>query len=513
MAETDRAEATITGRIDLKLAAVLIALSLVLLLFANGRNTIAAAAWLAPIFLLRFVRSHSPRLGLPVAWLVLSGAFIFQFRGMVPLPPIWYLVLAAVYGLVETVPFALDRIASHRIGGFRSTLVLPCGWVLSEYLVATFTPYGSWGAAAYSQHENLTLLQILSITGLYGVSFLIAWFAAICNWAWERQFEWQEIKRGAAWAATVAVAVGFYGGVRLGLTRPDDPTVRIASLTRPDIEVIPSPEIGERIFSGTQTADDTDQVRRRGHSINNDLLSRTEREAIAGARIVIWGETNGFVLKDDEDQLIQRGIELARDREIYLGMGLATWNSERSSPLENKIVLITPDGEVAWESYKAIPVPGSEAEMSARDDGRIRMIESPYGRLSSAICFDMDFPGLLKQAGRLHTDVMLVPSNDWKAIDPWHSEMARFRAIEQGFNLVRHTSGGLSIATDYQGRVLSRMDHYTTAERVMISEVPTRGVNTIYSWIGDLFSWVCIATLLGLLWLARRRPTVSISGD
>lgn len=488
-------------------------LAFLLLLCANGRNTIAVAAWLAPIFLLRFVRSKSPRLGLSVAWLVLSGAFIFQFRGMVPLPPVWYLVLAVVYGLVETVPFALDRIAANRIGGFTSTLVLPCGWVLTEYLVATLTPYGSWGAAAYSQHENLTLLQILSITGLYGVSFLIAWFAAICNWAWERRFEWQEIRRGAVWTAAVAVAVCFYGGARLGLTPPDDPTVRIASLTRPDIELIPSPEISERIFSGTQTADDTDQVRRRGNSINNDLLSRSEREAIAGARIVIWGEANAFVWKDDEDLLIQRGIELARDREIYLGMGLGTWNSESSSPLENKIVLITPNGEVAWESYKAIPVPGSEAAMSARDDGRIRMIESPYGRLSSAICFDMDFPGLLKQAGKLHTDVMLVPSNDWKEIDPWHSEMARFRAIEQGFNLVRHTSGGLSIATDYQGRVLSRMDHYTTADRVMISEVPTRGVNTVYSRIGDLFSWVCIATLLGLLGLAWWRPTVSTAGD
>lgn len=513
MAETDRAEATITGRIDLKSAAVLIALSLVLLLFANGRNTIAVAAWLALIFLLRFVRTHSPRFGLPVAWLVLSGAFIFQFRGMVPLPQIWYLVLAVVYGLVETVPFALDRIAAHRIGGFRSTLVLPCGWVLTEYLVATFTPYGSWGALAYSQHENLTLLQVLSITGLYGVSFLIAWFAAICSWAWERQFEWKEIRHGAAWTAAVAVAVCFYGGARLRLTPPDDPTVRVASLTKPDIELIPSPEIAERIFSGSKTAEDTDQVRRRGRSINNDLLSRSDREALAGARIVIWGEGNAFALKDDEQQLIQQGIELARDRKIYLGMGLATWNSESSSPLENKIVLITPNGEVAWESYKAIPVPGSEAAVSARDDGRIRMIESPYGRLSSAICFDMDFPGLLRQAGRLRTDVMLVPSNDWKEIDPWHSEMARFRAIEQGFNLVRHTSGGLSIATDYQGRVLSRMDHYTTADRVMISEVPTRGVNTVYSWIGDFFSWVCIATLLGLLRLAWRRPAVSIAGD
>jgi len=311
----------------------------------------------------------------------------------------WYLVLAAVYGLVETVPFALDRIAAHRIGGFRSTLVLPCSWVISEYLVATFTPYGSWGAAAYSQYENLTLLQILSITGLYGVSFLIAWFAAICNWAWEHQFEWQKIRRGVAWTAMVAVAVCFYGGARLALTTPDDPTVRVASLTKPDFELIPSPEVAERIFSGTQTADDTDEVRRRGRAINDDLLSRSEREAIAGARIVIWGESNGFALKDDEQELIQRGIELARDQEIYLGMGLATWNTESRSPLENKIVLITPNGELAWESYKAIPVPGTEAAMSARDEGRIRVIEGPYGRLSSAICFDMDFPGLLKQAG------------------------------------------------------------------------------------------------------------------
>jgi apolipoprotein N-acyltransferase len=488
-------------------------LAFLLLLFSNGRNTIAVAAWLAPVFLLRFVRTHSPRFGLLVAWLVLSGAFVFQFRGMVPLPYMWYLVLAAVYGLVETVPFALDRIAAHRIGGFRSTLVLPCSWVVTEYLVATFTPYGSWGAAAYSQHENLTLLQILSITGLYGVSFLIAWFAAIYNWIWEHQFEWQKIRRGVAWTAMVAVAVCFYGGARLALTRPDDPTVRVASLTKPDIELIPSPEVAERIFSGTQTADDTDEVRRRGRAINDDLLSRSEREAIAGARIVIWGESNGFALKDDEQELIQRGIELARDQQIYLGMGLATWNTESRSPLENKIVLITPNGELAWESYKAIPVPGTEAALSARDEGRIRVTESPYGRLSSAICFDMDFPGLLKQAGRLRTDVMLVPSNDWQEIDPWHSEMARFRSIEQGFNLVRHTSGGLSIATDYQGRVLSRMDHYTTAERVMISEVPTRGVTTVYSRIGDLFSWICIAVLLGLLRLGWRRPTVSTAGD
>jgi len=489
MATIDSAESPTTERPNWKRTASWAALALILLLFANGRDTIAVAAWLAPIFLLRFVRSNTRRLGLSVAWLLLAGAFVFQFRG-----------------LVETVPFVLDRFVANRIGGFASTLVLPCGWVMTEYLVARFTPYGSWGAAAYSQHENLALLQIVSITGLYGVSFLIAWFAAVCNWAWERRFEWHEIRHGATWVVAVAVAILFFGGARLALTPPESPSVRVASLTKPDVELFSNPEVARRAMIGTITADELEDIRRRGQSINDNLMRRAEREAVAGAKVVFWGEANAFIFKDDETSFIHQGAELARDRGIYLGMAIGTWNPEGPSPFENKIVLIDPSGKVAWESLKAIPVPGPEAAMSARDDGRIKMIETPYGRISSVICFDMDFPELLKQAGRLHTDLLLVPSNDWREIDPWHSEMARFRAIEQGFNLVRHASNGLSIATDYQGRVLSRMDHFTTADRVLISEVPTRGVDTVYSRIGDLFAWLCIAASLGLIVLAWRRP-------
>jgi apolipoprotein N-acyltransferase len=117
----------------------------------------------------------------------------------------------------------------------------------------------------------------------------------------------------------------------------------------------------------------------------------------------------------------------------------------------------------------------------------------------------MDFPGLLKQAGQQHVDLMLVPSNDWREIDPWHTHMARVRAIEQGFNLVRHTSGGLSLAADYQGRVLSSMDHYTTSDRVLISHVPMRGTRTLYARVGDLFAWICIGGLLASVVLARRK--------
>jgi len=105
-------------------------------------------------------------------------------------------------------------------------------------------------------------------------------------------------------------------------------------------------------------------------------------------------------------------------------------------------------------------------------------------------------------------DIMLAPSNDWKQIDPLHTHMAVFRAIENGFSLVRHTSNGLSMAVDYQGRILAQMDHFTTDDRVMISQAPTRGVATIYSRIGDAFAWLCVAlfaVLIGKVVVGRRK--------
>jgi apolipoprotein N-acyltransferase len=53
----------------------------------------------------------------------------------------------------------------------------------------------------------------------------------------------------------------------------------------------------------------------------------------------------------------------------------------------------------------------------------------------------------------------------------------------------------LSAVFDYQGRQLAATDYYHTSDYAMISEVPTRGVRTIYSRFGDWFAWLCIAGL------------------
>jgi apolipoprotein N-acyltransferase len=74
-------------------------------------------------------------------------------------------------------------------------------------------------------------------------------------------------------------------------------------------------------------------------------------------------------------------------------------------------------------------------------------------------------------------------------------------------NVIRQTSNGLSAAFDYQGRRLAAMDHFQTADYAMVSQVPTRGVRTVYSLLGDWFAWVCLAALTVLTLLSLRKST------
>ena len=103
------------------------------------------------------------------------------------------------------------------------------------------------------------------------------------------------------------------------------------------------------------------------------------------------------------------------------------------------------------------------------------------------------------QVGKEGVDILFVPSGDWKEIDPYHTHMVAFRAVENGFSVVRVTELGLSAACDYQGRTLATMDYFKTADKVFTAYLPKKGVRTIYSQIGDLFSWLSVAGLIAIV--------------
>lgn len=182
-----------------------LALSGVLNLLAGGRWTIAVAAWLAPVFLLHFSRTESPLAGMVWLWLVLFATTYWAYRGLIPVPGFVAVAVTAMIALSALPPFLADRLMAPRIPSFTSTLVFPLAWAVLDFASGRLSPYGTWGSVAYTQYGNLPLMQLVPVTGTVGLTFLIAWFASVFNWAWDRNF--------AAGSAETGLIVYALGGV------------------------------------------------------------------------------------------------------------------------------------------------------------------------------------------------------------------------------------------------------------------------------------------------------------
>jgi len=447
-----------------------------------------AAAWLAPVFLLRYLRGGRAAPRLTASALVFYLTQLVAWRGLVPVPGAAYFVIVLAIALAAFAPYFVDRLVAPRIQGFASTLVFPCAWAAAEYLTSIGSPYGSWGNAAYSQVDALPLIQLVAVTGLWGVGFLIAWFAAVVNWAWERRFEWTAIRTGALAYAGVLAAVLLWGGARVA-PPPSAPSVRIASVT-----VTPRRDAGDLLFHRREGAA-LRQVRADLAALHDSLFEAARREARAGAKLVFWSETNFQVTDDDVEAQLARGAALARQEGICLGMAIAQF-VPGAGYYENQLVVFNPTGAVVARYHKARPVPG-DPERGA--DREIPVFDTPLGRVAGAICFDMDFPGLIRKAGRERSALILAPSSDWRAIDPIHTRMALVRGIENGCPVVRQTNQGLSAAGDDRGRILAAVDYFHTRPHVMVAQVPVGAHATIYSKLGDWFAYLCGVVVAGFV--------------
>src|SRR5690606_9037320 len=110
-----------------------------------------------------------------------------------------------------------------------------------------------------------------------------------------------------------------------------------------------------------------------------------------------------------------------------------------------------------------------------------------------AICFGMDFPNVIRKAGRSGADFLLVPSKDWPEINPMHTHMAMFRGVENGCAVFRCVYDGLSMSADAFGRVLGAESARASECVTIVAQVPTRGMRTLYPRTGDLFAWISCA--------------------
>jgi len=368
--------------------------------------------------------------------------------------------------------FLIDRIYTQKVKGIISTFVFPSAYVIMEYIVILTNPSGSYGTLAHTQ-TSLPLIQVISITGIWGLIFLITWTASIINWLWDNSFEENKLKQGLLFYGIPFLFFIIYGQIRIQ-KEIQGSTVRVASINI---------EKAHLRYHMSENADSID-VR-----TSSNFLLKCEVAASADAKIVFGAEAIVTISESAEKGFIEKAKITAHKNNVYFGipMCIIPKGYPQNRP-ENKIVWISPKGEIVFTYHKSRPTPGE----GNYGDGIIKYFDSPYGRISSAICFDMDFPDLINQVRNMNIDIMLVPANDWEEIAPYHTFVASFRAIEHGFNMVRSASKGLSAAFNYKGQIISAQDFFTSDSDILYSDVPVKGHKTAYSVIGDSFAWLSI---------------------
>jgi len=478
-----------------------------------------------------------------------------------PFPVAVLAIMAIFQSLEQLLVYLADRWVMRRTIRFAGTLFFPAAYVTLEYFNATITG-GLWWSVANTQYPFAWLTQLVSITGVWGIVFLIYWFGSVTVWALAQWLDGNQYPSGKQYPSgfqypsgnqypngkklrtgllvygATLVTVLVFGLARYSMspnsTSPNSmspktklKTVRTAGLSVPlpdllqaiykdysgrDIIVDPrsaitDPGLQKIALAETAFIENMDSAKFKKSlaamsRLNDSLFELSQRAADSGAKIICWSEGNAIAFKPGEAGLIARGRRFAAKNKLYLLMALAIIHPGKITPgkkfMENEAVMLGPQGQVLTLFHKNNPVPMVEA--CEPGDGHIPLIATGYGSLGLSICYDADFPFQMRQVGRNKTDLLLIPAGDWYSISPYHTYMAVYRAVENGCSLMRQVSSGLSLATDYRGKVIGSLDYFRDGTKLWLADMPMGHVETVYSKIGDVFAWCCIGFAV-LTWL------------
>jgi len=488
-----------------------LALFSVLTLFVGARWNFPLAAWFAPVFAMRFYR-HSEKGGRAFLWLWLASAVptVIAWNGATAMgflhpmaEPLFFIFFAAPISLV---PYVVDRLYYRRWARegsmpFWLTLVYPISATAIDFFSASGSPFGSFGAAAYSQTGFTALMQLTALTGMWGIPFIVSWFASVVSYVWENGFQWTKISRGVLTFAGVLVLVFGFGLGRMLLADPVEQEVQIAGFSLPEEQLVS--------MFGLWQGGEEEAFRKATAELHAQQLEGVRVAAQSGAQIVVLQEAAGMGFREEVDALLADASTVAQEESIYLVLPTSTMDPAGEEPFHNVVHIIDPNGKVVLEHYK---YGGTQFEGSITGSGELQTVETPYGTLSAVICWDADFPATIRQAGEQDVDLLFIPANDWLEIRDIHVGMATFRAVENGMPIYRQTGAGVSVVTDAYGRVVNRVDVFEEenagawgGEQMVMT--PVGSIETLYPRIGDAFGLAMLVGLVGLLgfaWMKRK---------
>jgi apolipoprotein N-acyltransferase len=463
---------------EIAIAAAVVAVSATLVFFGMSLHPIWLLMWLAPIPVLWFAGRSPVLLSFVVAaaaWLCGALSWWSYLRDYVEAP----FVASATALAVPSVLFAGAVLLWRRLllGGhlWTAVLSLPAAITAIGFIGQILSPNSTFGNIAYSQMDFLPLLQIASITGIWGISFLLLLVpSTIGALIYDRS-------RGRLLAGSVFVAMALvlaFGAWRLHTPGKTTGTIHVRLMT--------NDKRGE-VYAEVDTR-------------SVELLKKYTSELGPGTPdVIIIPEKIARFTPEGAAAARMALSDAARAKHAYMLAGL---DETRGSSRRNDAVLFAPDGSLVIDYEKHHFVPGIELGYQTGDEYSVT--QQPSGAWGVTICKDMDFPELGREYANRGAGVLLVPAWDFR-IDGWyHARMAILRGVESGYSIARAAKQGLLTVSDNRGRILLERAGSPAGMVVADGYVPVARSATFYAQWGDWFPLLCIPVFLLSLYLAFR---------
>jgi apolipoprotein N-acyltransferase len=401
----------------------------------------------------------------------------------------------------------------------RRSIVLACVaapfvWVTSEFALAHLPEISfPWNLLGYSACANPALLQIASLTGIYGLSFLIAAFNSLLAWADAAKAVAVKTRLGVVAASIAAILVVMFLGARFVPLAKAGHFARAVQLNFPEVESYPA----NWFELHQEDMDDLEELSLESSPHQPDLI--------------IWPETPApFSWQDN--RFSKRASSLAiRSGHPFLA-GVVEWKSEMLSSGHmgqapyNSAVLVDPQGQKVFAYDKRHLVPFGEYEpfplihrvvQSVSDEvggfhkGRVASVGLLPGgyKCAAYICYEAIYGGEIRGFAANGANLFINISNDgWfgkSAAAEQHLRMARVRAVENRRWLLRVTNSGITAAVDPYGKIYESMPRDVRAAVDLPYDFRTD--ITLYTRFGDWFAWMCVlVSAILLLQTFWKRP-------
>jgi apolipoprotein N-acyltransferase len=484
---------------------------------------LASLCWL----LLIPYRWHSIPLGPAAGWLSLSA-----YLALYPATWVWLLSPVRNPKAEARTPAELPAFSPMRFDGVlarswtRRALWAISGaalWVALEMLVVRLFSGFPWNLLGASQFRLVPLIQITSVTGVYGMSFLVVWVSLSLLSAGLMVVARPTAR--SAWVGEIilpvlVIALLFNFGFRhLTVAPAPDRTLNVTLI---------QPSIPQTLIWDTRR--DLERFR--------DLIHLSEQALTNHTDLLIWPEAAVPSYARWDTNIYPAITNLVRRHHVWLILGSDDIGPPAPSAAPDKYefynasFLVNPDGQfVARYRKRNLVVFGEyiplvrwlpfvkwftpiEGGFTPGNRPVPFVLTRPDVKTSTLICFEDTFPHLAREAADDDTDFLVnLTNNGWfgEGSAQWqHAAAALFRAVENGLPLIRCSNNGLTGWVDAQGclREVFRDDRgaiygpgFLTAQIPLLGPGEKR-VPTFYHQHGDWFGWACVG--IAVIMLIRR---------